>query len=366
MDRTLVCATFLSRLLPAAILSLKPLFSSFDAASSHPLLRWDALHFLHIAREGYVYEHEWAFLPGPAVMLSILPTSVLAPTIVSLVLAYDMSATMYALSLHHLRLPSLAKLATLLSLLPSSPTTLFLAPYSEPFVTYLSYKGMLCCARAQYLGAALLFTLAACFRSNGFLLSGFIIWDLVAAPVLTYKSLVWFSVLKCVPLAALPLIPFITHNLAAYTAFCSAPPPAEWCTRRVPMIYSYVQHKYWNVGFLRYWTLEQLPNMIIALPPLLAISVFSLHTLFSGKTRSLFSQASLAPHAIHGLIMCLILAFASHTQIVLRLAASMPITYWAAAWLVVEHPRWGRAWVTWSVIWGGLSTLLWAAFLPPA
>jgi phosphatidylinositol glycan class V len=60
------------------------------------------------------------------------------------------------------------------------------------------------------------------------------------------------------------------------------------------------------------------------------------------------------------------LLFASHTQIVLRLAASMPIIYWAAAWLLLEHPKWGRAWVTWSVLWGAVSILLWGAFLPPA
>ncbi|KAJ6558584.1 glycosyltransferase family 76 protein [Mycena vulgaris] len=369
---TLLLLTVISRLLTAALLLLAHLFPPFDAATPHLLLRWDALHFLHIARSGYVYEHEWAWLPGLPFLLSLFPNSPLAPTLLSLAIACDASETMYSLSLHHLGSPALAKLAAVLALLPSSPATLFLAPYTEPFFTYLSYKGMLYCATSRYFAAAIAFTLAAAFRSNGFLLSGFIVWGLLVQPYLQRKPLFLSSVLTCIVLSALPLTPFIAHNYAAYVAFCTGPePPAAWCARRLPLIYSHVQDRYWNIGFLRYWTLQQLPNFVIAAPPLLAISAFSVHHLRNwikspAATGHAFLSASIAPHAIHALIMCGILLFASHTQIVLRLAASMPITYWAAAWLLLEHPKWGRAWVAWSVVWGAFSVLLWGAFLPPA
>ncbi|KAJ7782962.1 glycosyltransferase family 76 protein [Mycena metata] len=371
MYKTLLPLTLVSRLAPAALLLLARLFSPFDAASGHLLLRWDAIHFVHIARSGYVYEHEWAWLPGPPFLLSLLPTSVLAPTVLSLALAFDASLTMYALSLHHLRSPALANLATILSLLPSSPVTLFLAPSAEPFFTYLSYKGMLCCARSRYFAAAVAFTLAAVLRPNGFLLSGFIIWGLLVRPVLDREPLPLRSVLNCVVLSALPFAPFVAHNYAAYLAFCTADAPAAWCARRVPLVYSHVQEHYWNSGFLRYWTLQQLPNFLIAAPPLLAISTFSVHHLHRSIRSPVdpvpaFLSAPIAPHAIHALLMCAILLFASHTQIVLRLAAAMPLTYWAAAWLLLEHPKLGRAWVAWSVLWGALSVLLWGAFLPPA
>ncbi|KAJ7668374.1 GPI mannosyltransferase 2 [Mycena polygramma] len=278
---------------------------------------------------------------------------------------------MYALSLHHLGSSALARLATVLSLLPSSPVTLFLAPYSEPFFTYLSYKGMLYCTQSRYLSAAVSFTLAATFRSNGFLLSGFIIWGLVVQPLLQRKPLYLSSLLACVVLAALPFAPFVAHNYAAYRAFCTPADPPAWCTRRLPLIYSHVQAHYWNSGFLRYWTLQQLPNFLIAAPPLIAISTFSVYHLghwikVPAQHGHAFLSASIAPHAIYALLLSAILLFASHTQIVLRLAASMPITYWAAAWLVVQHPKCGRAWVAWSVLWGSLSILLWSAFLPPA
>ncbi|KAJ7124894.1 GPI mannosyltransferase 2 [Mycena epipterygia] len=368
----LVHATVISRLVTAALLSLARLFPPFDAATSHLLLRWDAVHFLHIARSGYVYEHEWAFFPGLPFVLSLFPNSLLAPTLLSLAVACDTSSTMYALSLHHLGSPPLARLAAFLSLLPSSPVILFLAPYNEPFFTYLSYKGMLYCATSRYFAAAIAFTLAAAFRSNGFLLSGFIIWGLLVQPFLERKPIYPRAIFTCVVLSALPFTPFVAHNYAAYIAFCTvAESPAAWCTRSLPLIYAHVQEHYWNSGFLLYWTLQQLPNFLIAAPPLLSISVFSIHHLrhwlkAPAAPGHAFLSASITPHAIHALIMCAILLFASHTQIILRLAASMPITYWAAAWLLVDHPKWGHAWVVWSIIWAVLSVLLWGAFLPPA
>ncbi|KAJ7497142.1 glycosyltransferase family 76 protein [Mycena latifolia] len=370
----LLLPTLISRLVVAGLLLATQLLPPFDAATSHILLRWDALHFVHIARSGYVYEHEWAFLPGLPFLLGLFPASLLVPTVLSLALACDASATLYRLSLHHLASPAQARLAAVLALLPSSPVTLFLAPYTEPFFTYFSYKGMLYCATERYFPAALAFTAAAAFRSNGFLLSGFIVWGLLVQPFLQRRPVSLRAVLACVALSAMPLTPFVAHNYAAYLAFCAGPaPPAAWCARPLPLIYYYVQERYWNQGFLRYWTLQQLPNFLIAAPPLLAISAFSIHHLrhwLTSRTAAAphraFLDPSIAPHAIYALAMCAILLFASHTQIVLRLAASMPITYWAAAWLLLEHPKWGRAWVTWSVLWGTLSVLLWGAFLPPA
>ena len=84
-------------------------------------------------------------------------------------------------------------------------------------------------------------------------------------------------------------------------------------------------------------------------------------------TKSPFlANTAIIPHALHALAIALVLLFAAHTQIALRQAAALPTTYWAAAWLVAEHPRAGKAWVTWSVVWGAVSVVLWAVFLPPA
>ncbi len=187
-------------------------------------------------------------------------------------------------------------------------------------------------------------------------------------------------------------MPFVYHQRSAYQIFClnALPLQAVWCSSMPPLIYTYVQDKYWNIGFLRYWTLSQAPNILLALPVLLSIMYFAFQHIQKSflprvlnlphlvglsfpsykqappPSRSLFMKHSLAPHAIHSMVLALLLLFSAHTQIALRLAASLPLTYWAAANLMIENPRIGKWWVTWSVVWGATSIVLWSVFLPPA
>ncbi|OCH91795.1 mannosyltransferase [Obba rivulosa] len=416
--RTLRVLSLLSYALTALLAylaSFLPLFDSsplaildktsgtWTSAVAYPLLRWDAFYFGHIAQHGYVYEQQWAFFPGtPLVMRGVAELlrfsgvaesgsgweTVLLGGALAACLC-DSTTTLYRLSLHHLHSPSLAFLAALLSLLPSSPMTLRFAPYSEPFFTLLSYRGMLYCAREQWFGATCAFALAAAFRSNGIMLGGFILWGLVAEPLLSRRCVSLANVLYAFLLTLSMAFPFIYHQYLAYCAFCQDTISiAPWCTSFPPSIYSYVQARYWGVGFLEYWTLQQLPNFLLAAPVLILLLSFCTHYVLhaliprlrlalSGKSFNApisgpdgsvapFLDPSLAPHAIHTLILTLLLLFNSHTQIALRLAASVPLTYWAAARLVLERPRWSWWWVAWSVVWGAVSVVLWTVFLPPA
>ncbi|KAF8160984.1 glycosyltransferase family 76 protein [Crassisporium funariophilum] len=391
--RTLIVTfTLLSKLFYFFVLQLSSKLPLFDASPlllsvSHPLrpfLRWDAFHFLHVAQHGYVYEHEWAFFPGsPLVMrYSAAVIGRIAGESVSdfllggflAALACDTSWTLYTLSLPILQSSNLALLATLLSLIPTSPVTLYFAPYSEPFFTYFSYRGMLCCNRQQWFYASLCFAIAGMFRSNAIFLAGFIIWGLLVQPLLDRKMPGPKPIRECLAYTTIVFTPFVYHHYAAYVAFCSTPEStAEWCSRMPPSIYTYVQSKYWNSGFLLYWTMNQLPNFLIAAPTLALMSVFAASHLLQTRPKAMhtaqtrrFANPSLVPYAIHTIVLCFILLFASHTQIVLRLAASMPLVYWAAAWLVSEHPLWGSWWVSWSFLWSIESVVLWGAFLPPA
>lgn len=174
--RVLTRATWAARiwtLSVAALATSAPLFDASPLALFHfdeitypltgALARWDVFHFAHIARDGYTYEHDWAFMPGvPGVMrifgalVSVLKNTAVGRTTWGTQLRWEdavqggalaalscqSTATMYDLSLHHLGTPKLAYLAALLSLLPSSPATLWIGPCTEPFFTYLSYKGM--------------------------------------------------------------------------------------------------------------------------------------------------------------------------------------------------------------------------------
>ena len=147
------------------LLSILPLFDSSPSVSSSipskpsPLLRWDAFHFANIAQNGYVHEYEWAFFPGTPLVMRIAGEALRflkgssepvcwddllqGGAIVAFVCDVGSTTALYHLTLHHLGSTHIALITSVLSLLPSSPATLHFAAYSEPFFTYLSYKGVL-------------------------------------------------------------------------------------------------------------------------------------------------------------------------------------------------------------------------------
>lgn len=42
------------------------------------------------------------------------------------------------------------------------------------------------------------------------------------------------------------------------------------------MLYQHIQRKHWNVGFLRYWELKQIPNFLLASPIVLLTAIYVL------------------------------------------------------------------------------------------
>lgn len=136
-----------------------------------------------------------------------------------------------------------------------------------------------------------------------------------------------------------------------------------------------------NVGFLRYWTAEQIPNLAIAMPvvvPSIAGSLSFLsraHTNLSGGQLSRQDRA-LVPLHLHHLGMTALLILSSHTQIALRVISGDPVLWWNVVDMAFDWhragdsggrmTRLGRWWVWWSVLWGAASLVLWAGFYPPA
>lgn len=243
-----------------------------------------------------------------------------------------------------------------------------------PTLGYSPTLGMLACAHVHYGRASLYFATAAAFRSNGVLLALYVPWSLLIDPFLFSSRLPRPRVVfRACLYALLPLLPSLIHQLNAYRIFCVAttatnPSRPPWCNNLIPSIYTHVQRAYWRVGFLSYWTLAQLPNIALALPlllPPLFYSVSHISSLISGKSGGLRPVTTTA-HAVHATILGTTLLTNAHTQIALRLLSALPSTYWSVATLLIERPRWGKAYVVWAVLWGAASIILWATFLPPA
>lgn len=148
---------------------------------------------------------------------------------------------------------------------------LFLASmYSESLFALLTFYGALLFVEKKYYMALLPWTASTLVRSNGLLLSGFYLYEALKL----YRSPL--RALKLLLLAPVLWAGIVAFQGYGYWAFCmtdpASTPPRPWCNSRVPLLYSFVQSHYWNNGFLRYWTLQQLPNFLLA-GPMLVLSV---------------------------------------------------------------------------------------------
>ena len=131
-----------------------------------------------------------------------------------------------------------------------------------------------------------------------------------------------------------------------------------------------------NVGFLRYWTLNQLPLFLLA-SPMLAILLKSgvdmvrdpskgLPLLKSGATEDyrMFVRALAA-----GQTLVAVLAITTyHVQIVSRLSSGYPVWYWWVAACLMDNKRqtWGLIMTVFMAMYAGIQGGLFASFLPPA
>lgn len=284
------------------------------------LSRWDAEHFLFIAERGYLYEHNCAFFPLYPLALRALAEGALWPLqrllrlrsrlLLSAVLLNSLfsilaAAALYKLGCAVLRCRRLAFLAALLFSL--SPANVFMAAaYSESTFAFLAFSAMWQLEKGQSWLSGLLFSLASGVRANGLINAGFFLYSRgkcfalqlqgVSGPVRKLPPL-WKQLLSLASSAVLVcagiFLPFALFQYYAYVRFCGAgtgleptiPKPLlqlaldkgyrlvatdgdkpPWCSQRFPVVYSYIQDAYWNVGFLRYFELRQIPNFLLALP----------------------------------------------------------------------------------------------------
>lgn len=235
--RHLVTLCLLFRVLISTVALLASYLPAFDSSADVLLadksssllkrwistsLRWDSFYFIHIARENYQFEHEWAFLPGVPIILHITGRTIdilirnishtsnysilFGQFLVSCVVSCETARTLYLLTMEHTQSPALSLLSGYLHFLSSSPVTAHLAPYAEPWFSLFSYNGMgdfcssrraavsqnislgmLFSAQKRWFSASVSFALATLFRSNGVFLGGFVAWGMVVEPFITYR-----------------------------------------------------------------------------------------------------------------------------------------------------------------------------------
>lgn len=387
-------------------------YSVLDQLVQHILggfIRWDAQYFVHIVKHGYTFENTLAFFPLFPLVLRIV-TFLLSPFLLlinedSLIflagllintLFFCLAALeLYKLSVQILSVELAYKSTVLFCFNPAS--IFFTAPYTESLYSYLTFKSMtnIVCIYTKYsqTGAYIHFkdvasfvipiSLSTCTRSNGVLNVGFVGFFLLKICVVKIrrnKEFIFSIILKqtciIIVLCSICTVPFILFQVYCYRMFCTDfffDMPEEikqyavennfvlpgmfsknnqtWCYKKIPLAYSYIQDHYWNVGFLRYYELKQLPNFMLAFPVTAIVIYYS--TLFILQHRmNIFyyifgsKEDTTARHEnnmfnvkmfvfiVHAVFLTVFNIFCIHVQVTTRiLCSASPVVYWYTAYV---------------------------------
>ncbi|KAJ5183659.1 GPI mannosyltransferase 2 [Penicillium capsulatum] len=377
--------------------------------------RWDSIYFLHIAEHGHVFEQEWAFnYPrilglfmsgiqwsggegGPVNTAFVGVALSHVAHYLSVLALYQLSGNIFG----HATIPQrlICFLSAALHII--SPGGAFLsAPYGESIFSFLNFSGFYLYSSSliaerngitglrdfQVLLASGLFAIATVVRSNG-ILSGFLFaYD---ALLLTWETLTRgpsrHSLRRLAVIivgGGIVAVGMVVPQIMAYRAYCLAGGNLRpWCGWSIPSIYSWVQGTYWNVGFLRYWTVSNIPLFLLA-APLLAIlcrsSLWALQAPSTLRSKSGETASSLSPGSMlfrlavpQGLLAVMALT-SYHVQIINRISSGYPLWYWYLVSTAMDNfqdrhkhrglPVAAQAMVAYALIQG----VLFGSFLPPA
>lgn len=339
-------------------------------------IRWDAIYFVDMAVNGSLFEQEWAFSslwPKIISFLAFRSKDVVLLGIVSCFASIFFHAiACYALYLLTKSIFSNQKMTAYTVIFYCfSPSGIYMSVgYTESLFAAFSFLGLLLFIKKQQYPAAFLWSLATLIRSNGIFWCIFfgmpaigtlkISLERLQLTFMQVSQLVGYGT-KCLII----LVPFFYNQYLGFKLFC---PGVAWCNKSLPLIYPAVQEKYWNVGFLRYWTLNNIPNFLFALLSIIPI-LFALFYSISGST--LHSFRSIKSHLVLSALYLYIGCFHMHTQVLNRMSSALPLLYWSMAHATLyaksrNLKAFGHCilfvWIVYTVIQAGL----YGSFLPPA
>ena len=373
------------------------------------LTRWDAQYFLHIAKYGYTYENCLAFFPLYPMSIRALSTIlqrvffmlnqhsvlIIAAVLINLFCFVKSSIVFYDLSKRVLGKTKVAYIAAILYCV--NPASIFFtAAYSESMFAYLTFYAMLASLEGHKF-VYLPIGLSALVRSNGLINIGFPIfawlqnWFLLILPTVLreYKDKSWKKALVVflghtvsssfglINTIFLSIVPFVFLQIYNYVAFCTeysgeisvsqhlvlyakennlvmpgSGNNLKWCQEELPIAYSKIQAKYWNVGFMKYYEFKQIPNFLLAFP-ILYIMLRCVYEFFYERKEIIYQfvkrreekgikssgscrfPGQMFVFVVHGFFLTLVSIFFVHIQVSTRLLASAsPLIYWYCASVV--------------------------------
>ncbi|KAM4702369.1 GPI mannosyltransferase 2 isoform 1-T2 [Discoglossus pictus] len=351
--------------------------------------RWDAEHFLFIAEHGYLYEHNMAFFPLLPLILRglsqwpfwplmwvLTPHNQLLFSAVLLNIACSAlaGAAVYLLGCVVLQSRRSSFLAALLFCI--SPASIFMtAAYSESLFAMFTFTGLWQLEKSSTLGSCAMLSLAAAARANGLTSAGFLLHSGARAVLRGISS--WGRAMRMFLASLIVFLPFFIFQYYGYRRFCLPAPeeevpqellqlarekeyhvrgtPPVWCFSSLPLAYSYLQNAYWDVGFLRYFQLRQVPNFLLAMP-VIVLGVCAVWEYISnnpsmcrtlglwetqGKPMSGYHGPRVFVYLAHFTVLMTFGVFCMHVQVMTRmLFSSSPILFWFSSHQIQKNEPW--------------------------
>lgn len=364
------------------------------------LNKWDSVYFNHIATNGYQYEQMLAFAPAFPYLVNFLSryivlsgdhlTSIQFIGILVNFIFHIITVLILQLLTRRLLSRTSAKpsirdsyvVITTLAFIFNPANIFMMSSYTESLFVVVQLVICVALECGYFTIASLVVGISPLIRSNGLLNIIFLIYfylkhiihsnrldgldnisecfkpsRLLYIIKSTYKQLAMLIVLLMISIT-----PFVIWQYHIYNTFCTqawiTSSKDHWCNQMIPLSYGYVQSHYWNVGFLKYFQVSQVPNFVLATPicVLVFLGVNQLATTESFLsvvkwlgfkdivqtnkcfTNTIFNQSRIFVYACHISFLTVFGIFNVHVQILTRmLCSSSPFVYWTVAELLLNQ-----------------------------
>ena len=255
-------------------------------------MKWDGLYLISIAEQGYQYEQTMAFFPLLPLLSRSLADSLFMPLRwvcnLQLRLTILLAAFLLNLVLHIASVIALYHVVYLVShkrrlsliaclLFCFNPASVFMSVmYTEMLFAFCTFYGLWLLLTGRHWISSAFFALSCATRSNGIVNCGFIVYfGLLSKLRQQLPGETLWNLLSTIGQCLVACLPFVAFQTYGYFVYCAAGNVRPWCRDMIPLIYSFIQKHYWDVGLFRYYQLKQLPNFVLALPIIALSTVYA-------------------------------------------------------------------------------------------
>ncbi|AOA60425.1 Glycosyl phosphatidyl inositol biosynthesis mannosyltransferase [Komagataella phaffii CBS 7435] len=361
------------------------------------LINWDAVYFYKLFNNEPNFEHEFVFSPFWTTLVRQLPVEdpilkfIVAGIVTNILhlanalLIYEISKEIRIRADFKTSSSSKFELVSALIYVVLPAGAFVIMPYSEVFNSFLCFTGLLLKLKSAskdgelierkllYLVSAIFFGIAFQVRSNSVLYGILYLIDLVQRR----QRIALFAGASMGLLVAInQFVPYYQfcriHDFSYWADIRSSGDDfdidlydlgrPEWCHSKLPFLTLHAQATYWNNGFLRYWTLNNIPNFLIGLPTVLVLLASVSHKYqHQGK---LVTDLKLIT-----IVFVFLNVTCWHVQIINRVSNFIPINCWMLAEMILDDSpqrKVALGVIVYYIAWNLTQTSLYSSFLPPA